>query len=101
MAKSGQRFANWRDCCRLWIGATEELFRLFALNWLYRTTRKWLDIVHGDRGEPGLHLLHLRLAVPEAQLAAFLDERRNVRGFAEGDDTGIRDYPGLLSMALW
>ena len=40
------------------------------------------------------------LAVPEAQLAAFLNERLNVRRFAEGDYTGIRDYPGLLSMAL-
>jgi hypothetical protein len=66
MAKSGQRFANWRDCCRLWIGATEELFRLFALNWLYRTTRKWLDIVHGDRGEFGPTLASLASRGPRS-----------------------------------
>ena len=51
------------------------------------------------RGQ-GLHSLHLRLALPEAQLAAFLDERRNVRRFGQGDDPGIRDYPSLVEQRL-
>src|SRR4029453_15448725 len=34
LAKGGQPFIDWRDCFRLWVGATEEPFRSFALNWL-------------------------------------------------------------------
>ena len=36
LAKTGQPFTDWRDCYRLWLGATEEPFRSFALDWLFR-----------------------------------------------------------------
>ncbi len=52
MAKGGQRFADWRDCCRLWIGATEEPFRLFALNWLYREREDGRYLVRSDDVRP-------------------------------------------------
>src|SRR5277367_2404096 len=35
LAQNGAAFADWRDCWRLWIGATEEPFGDFALNWLF------------------------------------------------------------------
>jgi hypothetical protein len=35
LAKSRLPFADWRDCYRLWIGATEEPFRSFAIQWLF------------------------------------------------------------------
>lgn len=35
LAKAGQHFADWRDCYRVWIGAAEEPFRSFALDWLF------------------------------------------------------------------
>ncbi len=56
MAKSGQRFANWRDCCRLWIGATEEPFRLF-LNWLYREREDGRYLVRSDDVRPSMRRL--------------------------------------------
>ncbi len=52
MAKGGQRFADWRDCCRLWIGATEEPFRLFALNWLYCEREGGRYLVRSDDVRP-------------------------------------------------
>ena len=35
LAQTGQPFVDWRDCYRLWVGATEEPFRSFALDWLF------------------------------------------------------------------
>jgi hypothetical protein len=35
MAKAGGPFADWRDCYRLWVGASEEPFRSFATDWLF------------------------------------------------------------------
>jgi hypothetical protein len=35
MAQKGISFVDWRDCWRLWVGATEEPFGGFALNWLF------------------------------------------------------------------
>ncbi|MBS7811512.1 hypothetical protein [Roseococcus pinisoli] len=35
LAKAGQPFTDWRDCYRLWVGASEEPFRSFAVEWLY------------------------------------------------------------------
>jgi hypothetical protein len=52
MAKGGQRFPDWRDCCRLWIGATEEPFQLFALNWLYREREDGRYLVRSDDVRP-------------------------------------------------
>lgn len=36
LAQKGASFADWRDCWRLWIGATEQPFGDFALDWLFR-----------------------------------------------------------------
>ncbi|MFG3593094.1 BrxA family protein [Bradyrhizobium sp. RDI18] len=35
LAKSGMSLADWRDCLRLWIGATEQPFHDFAITWLF------------------------------------------------------------------
>lgn len=35
LAKGGMSFADWRDCWRLFIGATEAPFGPFAIDWLY------------------------------------------------------------------
>src|SRR4051794_2540501 len=35
LARARVPFADWRDCFRLWIVATEEPFRSFVLDWLY------------------------------------------------------------------
>jgi hypothetical protein len=35
LAKSGMSMADWRDCLRLWIGATEQPFHDFAITWLF------------------------------------------------------------------
>lgn len=35
LAQKGVSFADWRDCWRLWIGATEQPFGGFAIDWLF------------------------------------------------------------------
>ena len=35
LAQNGMEYRDWRDCWRLWIGATEEPFGTFALDWLF------------------------------------------------------------------
>lgn len=35
LAQRGLPLLDWRDCWRLWIGATEQPFGRFALDWLY------------------------------------------------------------------
>lgn len=35
LAQNGLSLADWRDCWRLWVGATEEPFHSFATGWLY------------------------------------------------------------------
>lgn len=35
LAKSGMSVADWRDCLRLWIGATEQPFHDFGTVWLF------------------------------------------------------------------
>ncbi|MER8650971.1 hypothetical protein [Mesorhizobium sp. M0586] len=35
LAERGLPLLDWRDCWRLWIGATEQPFGRFALDWLY------------------------------------------------------------------
>jgi hypothetical protein len=35
LAMKGASFADWRDCWRLWVGATEQPFGEFALDWLF------------------------------------------------------------------
>jgi hypothetical protein len=35
LAKRGMSSADWRDCLRLWIGASEEPFHSFATGWLF------------------------------------------------------------------
>jgi hypothetical protein len=35
LAKRGMSLTDWRDCLRLWIGATEEPFHSFATGWLF------------------------------------------------------------------
>jgi hypothetical protein len=52
MAKRGQHFADWRDCCRLWIGASEEPFRSFTLDWLFREREDGRYFVRSDDVRP-------------------------------------------------
>ena len=40
LAKSGMSLADWRDCLRLWIGATEQPFHDFAIAWLFAEHEK-------------------------------------------------------------
>ncbi|ACE99663.1 hypothetical protein IP86_17515 [Rhodopseudomonas sp. AAP120] len=35
LAKGGMPLADWRDCLRLWVGASEEPFHDFATGWLF------------------------------------------------------------------
>ena len=35
LARNGMRLQDWRDCRRLWIGATEEPFGSFVRDWLF------------------------------------------------------------------
>jgi hypothetical protein len=35
LAQRGLPVADWRDCLRLWVGATEEPFHSFAIGWLF------------------------------------------------------------------
>jgi hypothetical protein len=35
LARNGMKFDDWRDCWRLWIGATEEPFGGFVRDWLF------------------------------------------------------------------
>jgi hypothetical protein len=35
LANNGMPLADWRDCWRLWMGATEDPFGSFVRNWLY------------------------------------------------------------------
>jgi hypothetical protein len=35
LAQRGMTLADWRDCFRLWVGATEEPFHSFATGWLF------------------------------------------------------------------
>ena len=40
LAKGGMALPDWRDCLRLWIGATEEPFHDFACGWLFAEHEK-------------------------------------------------------------
>ena len=40
LAKSGMSLPDWRDCLRLWIGATEQPFHDFAIDWLFAEHEK-------------------------------------------------------------
>ncbi|NEU96937.1 hypothetical protein [Bradyrhizobium uaiense] len=40
LAKRGMTLVDWRDCLRLWIGATEQPFHDFALGWLFNEQGK-------------------------------------------------------------
>ena len=35
LAQRGMPVSDWRDCLRLWVGATEEPFHTFATGWLF------------------------------------------------------------------
>jgi hypothetical protein len=62
LAKHGMSLTDWRDCLRLWIGATEEPFHSFATGWLF------------DEHEKGRH--HLRTD----DVRAFSDGAIRARG---------------------
>ena len=93
MAKSGQRFANWRDCCRLWIGATEEPFRLF-LNWLYREREDGRYLVRSDDVRPSMR----RLGVSRRDLFLELDRSALKELPAEPASTPNGACAGLVSI---
>ncbi|WP_316158591.1 MULTISPECIES: hypothetical protein [unclassified Bradyrhizobium] len=40
LAKRGMPLVDWRDCFRLWIGATEQPFHDFAMGWLFSAHEK-------------------------------------------------------------
>jgi hypothetical protein len=40
LAKGGMAISDWRDCLRLWIGASEEPFHAFATGWLFEQREK-------------------------------------------------------------
>jgi hypothetical protein len=40
LAKGGMSIPDWRDCLRLWIGATEQPFHDFATGWLFAEHEK-------------------------------------------------------------
>ncbi len=40
LAKAGMSVHDWRDCLRLWIGATEQPFHDFAIGWLFAEHEK-------------------------------------------------------------
>jgi hypothetical protein len=40
LAKGGMSVSDWRDCLRLWIGATEQPFHDFAAGWLFTEHEK-------------------------------------------------------------
>jgi len=40
LAKGGMALPDWRDCLRLWIGATEQPFHDFAIGWLFAEHEK-------------------------------------------------------------
>lgn len=40
LARRGMPIADWRDCMRLWIGATEQPFHDFATGWLFNEHEK-------------------------------------------------------------
>jgi hypothetical protein len=52
LAKNRQLFVDWRDCFRLWVGATEEPFRSFALEWLFREREAGRYLVRSDDARP-------------------------------------------------
>jgi hypothetical protein len=52
LAKSGLLFADWRDCFRLFIGGSEEPFRSFALNWLFREREDGRYLVRAEDVRP-------------------------------------------------
>lgn len=40
LARHGMSVSDWRDCLRLWIGASEEPFHAFATGWLFEQHEK-------------------------------------------------------------
>jgi hypothetical protein len=40
LAQRGMKVSDWRDCLRLWVGATEEPFHTFATGWLFEERAK-------------------------------------------------------------
>jgi hypothetical protein len=48
LAKGGMSIHDWRDCLRLWIGATEQPFHEFATGWLFAEHEKGRHQVRTD-----------------------------------------------------
>lgn len=48
LAKGGMSLADWRDCARLWIGATEQPFHDFGMVWLFAEREKGRHQVRSD-----------------------------------------------------
>jgi hypothetical protein len=71
LAQHGMPITDWRHCLRLWVGATEEPFHTFALDWLYEERA---------RG---------RLAIRSEDLVGVVDEAASHRG---GKAAPISDY---------
>jgi hypothetical protein len=57
LAKGGMSLADWRDCLRLWIGATEQPFHDFGTMWLSVTAGDWHVSIQVEQeiAEPALN----------------------------------------------
>jgi len=48
LAKRGMPIADWRDCLRLWVGATEDPFSTFATGWLFDERTRGRTIIRSE-----------------------------------------------------
>jgi hypothetical protein len=48
LAQRGMPVSDWRDCLRLWVGATEEPFHTFATGWLFDERAKGRALVRTE-----------------------------------------------------
>ena len=48
LAQHGMPIGDWRHCLRLWVGATEEPFHTFALDWLYEERARGRSAIRSE-----------------------------------------------------
>lgn len=76
LAKGGMSVADWRDCLRLWIGATEQPFHDFGTIWLFVEHEKGRYKVRTD----DVHAFFDKVALARGPKAKAFSDYGKLRG---------------------
>ena len=76
LVQQGMPLGDWRHCLRLWVGATEEPFHLFATGWLFEERCKGRSAI---RTEDLLPVVDSAAAMRQVRAAAPISEHSRIR----------------------